>query len=438
MKRILVIMIAFAILAAGLPATGPISLVRQAHAQQKNDAKRPNLFDLLFGGALRKQRERVQQLQQKQNKARRVIVKPGQQNSSVVTTQAPVKEVVEKVENAVRILVIGDFMADGLADGLQQAYAENPNVVLVNAATGLSGLVRDDVVDWTVRTGELAEEHKPVAVVFLAGMNDRQQMRTSSGRFAKLSDEWKAEYEIRVEKIAKAVRDRNLPLFWIGLPPVNSGAMNSDYLVFNEIYRGKAEAVGGKFIDVWDGFTNAEGKFVNAGPDVNGQIVRLRNSDGINMTRAGKAKLAFYAEKELRRVPGLANDATLTASPDLGGPVVPLEPEYDPAATGRTIVVSLDNPVVDGDEKLDGGDDFLASRDEKGKGTSYALVVNGAALKPHKGRVDFGWGVPEPEMVADDAKGMDAKTAGTQDGAEVAPKTQAEPKAKPAIQPAAN
>ena len=427
MKRFLVTLIALAVLATGLPPVGAPVLVTQAHAQQKNETRnRPNLFELLFGGALRKQRERVQKAQEK-NKARRVIVKPARQNSAVVTTQAPVKEVVDKVENALKILVAGDFMADGLSDGLQQAYAENPNVVLVNAATGLSGLVRDDVVNWPQRIVELIDEQKPFAIVFLAGMNDRQQMRTGAGRVAKLSDEWKSEYDNRVASIAKAVRDRNLPFFWVGLPPVNSSSMNSDYLVFNEIYRNKTEAVGGKFIDVWDGFTNAEGNFVSAGPDVSGQIVRLRNSDGINMTRAGKSKLAFYAEKELRKVPGLANDTAIAALPGSGGPIIPLEPEYDPATTGRTIVVSLDVSEGEGGETLEGGNDFLAERDSKGKGTSYALVVDGTSLKPHPGRVDSAWGLPEPAQsdaaTADPASATAGKKA---DGA------------KPANAPAAN
>ena len=198
------------------------------------------------------------------------------------------------------------------------------------------------------------------------------------------------------------MRDRGLPLFWVGLPPVNSGAMNKDYLVLNEIFRTKTEAAEGKFIDIWDGFTNAEGAFVSAGPDVNGQIVRLRNSDGINMTRAGKLKMGFYAERELRKLPGLANDAAVAALPGLDGQMRPYEPEYDPARTGRTIVVSLDGPLIDGGDMLDGGD-VLAGADmlEGGEvvearptaspssATSYELVVNGVALRPHKGRLDY-------------------------------------------------
>ncbi len=161
-----------------------------------------------------------------------------------------------------------------------------------------------------------------------------------------------------MDAAVKAVRSRNVPLIWLGLPPVKSGAMNTDYLVFNEVYRTKVEAGGGRFVDVWDGFTNAEGQFVSAGPDINGQIVRLRNSDGINMTRSGMSKLAFYAERELRRTLGLSAESEIASlSPD-GSLAIP-EPQYDPAATGRTIVIGLDSPQADGGDELEGAEGFL-------------------------------------------------------------------------------
>ena len=58
-------------------------------------------------------------------------------------------------------------------------------------------------------------------------------------------------------------------------------------------------------------------------------------------------------------------------------------------------MVSLDVSEGEGGETLEGGNDFLAERDSKGKGTSYALVVDGTSLKPHPGRVDSAWGLPD-------------------------------------------
>ncbi|MCB2135845.1 MAG: DUF459 domain-containing protein, partial [Rhodobacteraceae bacterium] len=157
MKRLLAIMIAFALLAGFAPDPVASLVAGGAHAQQNQNAGRINLLDMIFGGALRKQR-----VKQSNNKvrARRVIVTPG---SSVIGggASAP-KEVVEKTENAARVLVVGDFMADGLGWGLEQAYADSPTVVFVNVAKGLSGLVRDDVRDWPASVPQLIAENSPV------------------------------------------------------------------------------------------------------------------------------------------------------------------------------------------------------------------------------------------------------------------------------------
>lgn len=370
--------------------------VSDVHAQPRTGS-RLNLLELLLGGALRNQ-PFFKRNPEKRTNTRRVIVNP--ENRTPGAAQPAPAPVVEKAEDAARVLVLGDFLAGGVSWGMEQAYSENPNVVFVDESSGSSGLVRDDVVDWPARTSDMIEETKPIAVIVAVGMNDRQQMRMPDGRLEKLSEGWKKEYEARIEKLIRAVRSRELPLIWMGLPAVRSSKMNADYLVFNDFYRTAVEAAGGQFVDIWDGFTDADGAFISAGPDINGQIVRLRNADGINMTRAGKRKLAFYAERELRKATGLGSDTVTAALPGLGGAALPQDPEYEPAKTGETIVISLDDPQVDGSDALAGEEDFL-SRDEDGGSTAHRLVADGIALPSHEGRIDADWGLPaepaEPE-----------------------------------------
>ena len=392
MKRTLVIVCIALSMAWLAPAAVPSYGMIDAQAQQRDG--RPNLLELLFGGGLRKQLNRRQE--QAPKNTRRVIVN---RNNVASQSQPDVQEVVEKAEDASTVIVVGDFMADGLHWGLQQAYSDNPKVRFVEHSSGLSGLVRDDVVDWPERIGNLVEEDKPVAVIMFVGMNDRQQIRTTRGRLNKLTPEWRKEYEARIDRIVEAVRGRNLTLIWMGLPAVSSGNMNADYLIFNEIYRTKVEAAGGVFVDIWDGFTNAEGAFISAGPDINGQIVRLRNSDGINMTRAGKQKLAFYAERELRKAIGLGSDeVTAALLPDSGSQLIE-DPEYDPAATGKTVLIALDDPGLDGSEVLAGDSD--PADGDLGYSTALKLVKDGISAAPHPGRIDSDWGMPakpeEPE-----------------------------------------
>lgn len=402
----------FAATAIPLDGSGSLAFAQQ-NKQRRQEFRPPNLLDMLFGGG--RQQRTQQERRAKPNQGRRVLIPlfPGfdlrqqqqarpeaprqKRTGGAQVVKAPPKPVVPKVDNAAKVLVVGDFMADALHAGLEQAYAENPNVVTVNEASGQTGLVRDDIVNWPERTAELIETLRPVAVVVLVGMNDRQQMVADGGRVEKLSDPWRAEYDKRIEKLVSAVRARNVTLLWLGLPPVKSKAMNTDFLLMNDMYQAKVEAAGGRFIDVWDGFTNAEGAFVSAGPDVNGQIVRLRNSDGIAMTNAGKEKLGFYATRELKRILGLGDEQQIAA---LGGEtaVEELRPEYNPALTGKTVVISFDSGQADGGDVLDGGEPAGADANQAAStSTIYSLVAMGKAAQPRPGRVDAAWGLPDIE-----------------------------------------
>lgn len=424
---LLAVLLAFALGVPDVPVVGGF----QAHAQE-NPAKPKNLFDLLFGGALRKNRQPPPRASAPP-KAKRVKIKPrktqrkkaakksrpAKQRSQQQTAKAaaPPKKV-EKNADAATILVIGDFMAGHLYDGLRVILAENPAVQLVDRSVALSGLVRDDVHDWPNSVGAMIETVKPVAVIALVGMNDRQMIRTSGGGFNKLTDAWKSEYERRVDRLARETRERQVPMIWVGLPPVSRSSMNADYLVFNEYYRTTVETYGGLFVDVWDGFSDDNGRYVRSGPDVNGQIVALRTSDGINMTRNGKEKLGFYAEKAVKRVTGFGKDALLASADVLAEPAFADQSLYDPAGTGETMVIALGSPAADGGVRLEGSEGFLKANDA-GESNSYALVAKGIAAQPKRGRVDSAWGKPTfdlaqsetPEPVLANRRGISFKSS---------------------------
>ncbi len=84
---------------------------------------------------------------------------------------------VAKAEDAKRAMVVGDFMAGALAKGLAEAYSENPNVVVIDATSGSSGLVRDDFYDWPAKLPGLVEQQKPDVILVMIGGNDRQTLQ---------------------------------------------------------------------------------------------------------------------------------------------------------------------------------------------------------------------------------------------------------------------
>jgi hypothetical protein len=405
--------------------TKPIIGVEQAYAQQKKQRK--SLFDILFKRRNKKKQIKVKRPPKKvttrktrsakrttSRKKTRTSKRKKKQRGQVARAKKPAVITV-KNENAGKILVFGDFLAGGMARELEKLYQSNPDIVIVGNSNPSSGLVRDDVVNWPEKLPALLEELKPIAVVSLVGMNDRQKLWSISGRPDKLSETWLTEYNKRIEGITTAVASTSVPLVWVGLPPVRSSSMNADYLAFNDLYRTKIEiSENASYVDIWDGFTNEQGKFVSAGPDINGQIVRLRGKKGINMTRAGRAKLAFFADKELRRR-GIIKNAQNSAFAGLGtinlNSAQPAAIIYDPVGTGKTNTIALGSPALDGGDLLDGG----KSADKKAEdnaSVSYKLVEKGVNLQPKAGRIDSGWGTPsELEIVKPEEKKDEEKTS---------------------------
>ncbi len=394
------------------PTIALLAGITPASAQQRRKVK--NLFQLLFERkkkrSSRTKRKTTTATKPGRKSTKRTRSRKSRRSTAAASTAAAAgaataaaatprsaekkqPEIPPKSENAHKVLVIGDFIGDRLANGLIERFETDPNIVFIDKAQGNSGLVRDDVYNWPEKVVSLIEELQPKLVVIAIGMNDRQQIKTGNGRANKLSDEWRLEYEKRVSSIISSVLGKKIPLVWVGLPPVRIRSMNADYLLFNEIFRNKSEAAGAKFVDIWDGFTDANGNYVTAGPDVNGQIVRLRLNDGINFTTAGRNKLAYYVERNVRAAIGLGAPIMVTI-PQAGSNMATTINPGNAANTGKTALMSLEGGALDGGSQLDGAGTFIQNMDnENNASTSHDLVVKGISTSPQPGRIDAGWGM---------------------------------------------
>ncbi|WP_367718072.1 DUF459 domain-containing protein [Nitratireductor sp. GISD-1A_MAKvit] len=372
-RRIALAIVAFALV---LPAN--TAFISSASAQDDR-RRQQGLFDLLFGGGLRQRQPERPAVKKRSAPRERKTIKRRSRDRSPARQPPPPPPEAEKLENARVVLVVGDFLAGGLAEGLSSAYAESPGVRIVNRSNGSSGFVRDDYYDWNGQIAGIIEEVSPTVVVVMIGSNDRQQLVVNGRRESSRTEAWVREYTQRVETFASAIRKNDVPVIWTGLPSFKSPRMSSDMLAFNDIYKSTVESIGGEFVDIWDGFVDENGGFISTGPDMNGQPVRLRGSDGINLTRAGKRKVAFYVEKPLNKLLGEA------VSPDIGElgmenlPKLVLHPE-NPEPVNRTIPISLSDPALDGGRELMGAEVKPIARQE--------LEGEGPGLSAPPGRAD--------------------------------------------------
>lgn len=385
-----------------------------AQAQER----RTNIIDMLFGrqnrepeyrpipeddGPKRKApRASKKPAQQKARPANRAATADGTAAPALLSDAPPV--IVEKKPDAKNVLIVGDFMAGGLSEGLDSAFSQNPGIRITNRSNGSSGFVRDDHFDWPASIAEIIEAEKPAVVIMMIGSNDRQQIKVDGQRESPKSDAWNKEYLNRINLFTAAVKKAGVPLVWVGQPAFKFSTMSTDLLAFNEIYRNATEAAGGTFVDIWDGFVDEKGAFITSGFDINGQVVRLRANDGIRLSSAGKRKVAFYVEKPLQQLLGVSTSPEVAVIKPGTTPPSMLDP------LGALIKVDRIAPISFNDPEIDGGTDLLGGT-PKGPSTTKLpqeqLTIEGKSPAAQPGRInDFSWpkkpqaaaGVPDKQV----------------------------------------
>jgi hypothetical protein len=336
------------------------------------------------------------------------------------------------------IVVMGDGMADWLAYGLEDAFADSPDVGIVRKNKVNSGLLRYDAkgdLDWWHQAREILGQEKANYVVMMIGVGDRQSIRErdlakeaekeakeqdekkaaeaaanpnqqgktdqkadpqkteapddkkakkiATGTVEFRTDQWEKIYTKRIDETIAALKSKGVPVFWVGLPSIRGTRSTADASYLNDLFRARAERAGVVYIDVWDGFVDESGRYSSYGPDYEGQQRRLRSGDGVYFTTYGARKLAHYVEREIRRY---MSNRTVAL------PAVPAAPS---PGSGKPAERPLAGPVVPltvvsstSEELLGGG---TAGR-VHGDALAAQVLVKGAPMPPAQGRADdFAW-----------------------------------------------
>src|SRR6516162_453309 len=259
-------------------------------------------------------------------------------------------------------VVVGDSLADWLGYGLDELYADQPEIGVERKIRPSSGLVRYDAknetLDWPQAIKDALANEKPDAIVVMLGLNDRVALRdknppppnakragepaqsanqaanpaaaqppqdktapvdseaapqavtqgdtqrpvSGGGSYEFHTGPWATVYAKRIDDMIAALKSEGVPIVWVGLPAIRGPKSTGDMSYLDELYRARAEKAGIVYVDIWDGFVDEQGRYAVQGPDFEGQIRRLRAADGVHFTKAGAVKLASYVDRELRRV----------------------------------------------------------------------------------------------------------------------------------------
>ncbi len=201
------------------------------------------------------------------------------------------------------VAVVGDALSHMLANGFDEAFEDRPEIGVLHKGKDSSGLVRNDFYDWLKTARDLAGGGQKIDVaVVMLGSNDRQAISEGGFSFDPFTPRWRDLYGARVDSMLAAFREKNIPVVWVGLPVMKNERFSADMEQLNAIYREHAEKGGAVYVDLWEAFADEGGHYEAFGPDVNGQIVKLRSADGVHFTEAGSRKLAHFVEGEIKRL----------------------------------------------------------------------------------------------------------------------------------------
>jgi hypothetical protein len=409
----------------------------------------------------------------------------------------------EKRENATvperNVMVLGDAMADWLAYGLEDAYAEQPDMGVIRKHKTVSGLIKyqpkGDPADWAAAAKGILANEKPDAIVVMLGLNDRVAMRepaadkadtkssdkksdkkdakakpdgkpadtkpgakpdgatdaaakpddkpvdtelspddaadndappiltpekstrSPNGLYEFREERWVELYSKKIEEMIGVMKSKGVPVLWVGLPAVRGAKATSDMLFLDSLYRDAAGKAGITYVDVWDGFVDEAGRFLQKGPDFEGQIRQLRSYDGVYFTRPGARKLAHYVEREITRL-------LAARSAPIALPTEPATPDAN-ALPGQPAPRPLAGPILPLVASSVGTDQLLGgpgSRPAAVDALAARTLVKGEPLAPPAGRADdFVW--PRREVGREQAKGETPVAAVSPDGTVAAPGT---------------
>ncbi len=202
-----------------------------------------------------------------------------------------------------RVIVMGDSLADGLWASLKRFYAQCDTMNVVRLTAVSDGLARSSDQDWIQRylrkAGEPSDRSKDVFVVQI-GANDITAIRNGRSRESFNTSQWNQLYAQRVATLTKVLGDRSAEVLWIGLPVVGNTNYEPSYQIISKLQSGAVRRAGGKFIDIHKLTQFGTGTFSMNGT-INGRLMQLRAPDKVHFTKPGYDYVASVAVGEIAK-----------------------------------------------------------------------------------------------------------------------------------------
>jgi len=189
------------------------------------------------------------------------------------------------------IVVFGDSQAQGLAGGLQRILVQDPRFRVLNRTHPGAAVVHGEN-EWLQPIERFTGRERADVAVIMLGANDRLDMREGRATLRFRTEEWRAAYAGRIEKILDLLAGAGLRVLWLGNPIARSEIYSADMGYINAIYAEVTGRYGAQFMPLWTVIADEQGRYTAYGKDRGGITQRLRGDDGIHFTAAGYELIA--------------------------------------------------------------------------------------------------------------------------------------------------
>jgi lysophospholipase L1-like esterase len=219
--------------------------------------------------------------------------------STSTTVTVPPRPVVRvpTAEAPLRVWVGGDSMMRDLATSVERLAAPDPLLDVTPHYEISSGLTRPDYFDWPAALRDDMERIGPEVVILMLGANDAQGIVTADGTvFQQVSDAgWQAEYALRVAATMDLLRAEGRLVYWVSQPPMQDSGFDGRMDVINGITReAAASRPWVEYVDTAGLLGGADGAFTDRTTSADGEVLDLRQGDGIHLARDGADLLAAH------------------------------------------------------------------------------------------------------------------------------------------------
>lgn len=361
-----------------------------AFAQERSGG----FFQRLFG---RRKKEELQQIPQTPQQEKTVPDKASSADAEARKKQATAP--LPKIEDANRIVVIGDITANAIAEGLIESYKRTPSVEISAKIEQSLSVTGDRLYPWLDASDFNFLGERVRAVVVALGTNDRAPIATPPETAQFGTADWKRAYSRRLLDISAQLQLLSVPIIWVMPPPVIDDEHSEMSAEIGAIQSQVLQPFNFRAVDLMDGFVDREGKYSAVGANISGERVSLRLDDGIGFTKSGRGKLAYYVRREIDEI-----------LDDLADQGLKLEKGTEPKRSAQQVVI-LTRPALLQGAVLAGGNGRASAfyRDQKARD----FFVGGKPAAPRKGRIDdYAWSASETRQASTPPQSRPQQEAG--------------------------